>query len=182
MAKAITLFKIFARQKFKPNEILFEMNNDLQDTNPAGTFITYIVGRYNLKTDLVEIANAGHQPALLKIGDNFKEFPSSSMPLAVTKHKDESVYKLESFNLNEGRIYCFTDGFSECMDDNKQEIGIDGVKNLLVKHQNSSLKKELEDATEEIRLKSLKKGTTERGIKENNDILDDDLTVIGIGK
>ena len=182
MAKAITLFKIFARQKFKPNEILFEMNNDLQETNPAGTFITSIVGRYNLKTDLIEIANAGHQPALLKIGDNFKEFPSSSVPLAVTKHKDESVYKLESFNLNGGRIYCFTDGFSECMDDNKQEIGIDGVKNLILNHQNSSLKKELEDATEEIRLKSLKKGTTERGIKENNDILDDDLTIIGIGK
>ncbi|MDC0236260.1 ammonium transporter [Candidatus Pelagibacter sp.] len=182
MAKAITLFKIFARQKFKPNEILFEMNNDLQETNPAGTFITSIVGRYNLKTDLVEIANAGHQPTLLKIGDNFKEFPSSSMPLAVTKHKAESVYKLESFNLNGGRIYCFTDGFSECMNDDNQEIGIDGVKNLLVKHQNSSLKKELEDATEEIRLKSLKKGTTERGIKENNDILDDDLTIIGIGK
>ena len=39
-----------------------------------------------------------------------------------------------------------------------------------------------EDATEEIRLKSLKKGTTERGIKESNDILDDDLTIIGIGK
>jgi len=182
MAKAITLFKIFARQKFKPNEILFEMNNDLQETNPAGTFITSIVGRYNLKTDLVEIANAGHQPALLKISDNFREFPSSSMPLAVTKHKDESVYNLESFNLNGGRIYCFTDGFSECMDDNKQEIGIDGVKNLLAKHQNSSLKKELEDATEEIRLKSLKKDTAESGIKENNDILDDDLTIIGIGK
>ena len=104
------------------------------------------------------------------------------MPLAVTKHKDESVYKLESFNLNGGRIYCFTDGFSECMDDNKQEIGIDGVKNLILNHQNSSLKKELEDATEEIRLKSFKTGTTERGIKENNDILDDDLTIIGIGK
>ena len=75
-----------------------------------------------------------------------------------------------------------TDGFSECMDDKKQEIGIEGVKELLLKHENVSLKKELEDATEEIRLKSLKKGTIERGIKENNDILDDDLTIIGIGK
>ena len=44
------------------------------------------------------------------------------------------------------------------------------------------LKKELENATEEIRLKSLKTGTAEKGIKENNDILDDDLTIIGIGK
>jgi Amt family ammonium transporter len=40
----------------------------------------------------------------------------------------------------------------------------------------------LEGATEEIRLKSLKKDSAERGIKENNDILDDDLTIIGVGK
>ena len=182
MAKAITLFKIFARQKFKPNEILFEMNNDLNETNPRGTFITSIVGRYNLKSDLIEISNAGHQPVLLRNGKEFKEFPSSSIPLAVSKHKDESVYKLESFNLNEGRIYCFTDGFSECLDDNKKEIGINGVKELIIKHQNSSLKKELTNATEEIRLRSLKKGSAEKGIKENNDILDDDLTIVGIGK
>ena len=182
MAKAITLFKIFAKQKYKPNEILLEMNNDLNETNPAGTFITSIVGRYNLKSDLVEIANAGHLPALLKIGEDFKEYPSSAMPLAVVKHEDENVYNLESFKLNGGRIYCFTDGFSECMNENKKEIGIDGVKKLILKHTSPSLQKELESATEEIRLKSLKKGTSEVGVKENNDILDDDLTIVGIGK
>ena len=182
MAKAITLFKIFAKQKFKPNEILLEMNNDLKETNPVGTFITSIVGRYNLKTDLVEIANAGHQPTLLKVGKDFKEYPSSSMPLAVIKHKDESVYQLESFKLNGGRIYCFTDGFSECMGENKKEIGIDGVKELILKHTNSSLQKELTSATEEIRLKSLKKEIVEDGVKKDNDILDDDLTIIAIGK
>jgi len=158
------------------------MNNDLKETNPSGTFITSIVGRYNIKSDLVEIANAGHQPALLKNGKEFKEFASSSMPLAVTKHKNESVYQLESFKLDGGRIYCFTDGFSECMDENKQEIGIDGVKDLILKHENPSLKKELVNATEEIRLKTLKTGALEKGIKENNDILDDDLTIVGIGK
>jgi Amt family ammonium transporter len=68
------------------------------------------------------------------------------------------------------------------MDEKKQEIGIDGVKELILRHENFSLRKELENATEEIRLKSLKTGTQEKGIKENNDILDDDLTIIGIGK
>ena len=104
------------------------------------------------------------------------------MPLAVVKHKDETVYNLESFKLNSGRIYCFTDGFSECMNENKKEIGIDGVKKLILKHTSPSLQTELESATEEIRLKSLKKGTSEVGVKENNDILDDDLTIVGIGK
>jgi len=67
------------------------------------------------------------------------------------------------------------------LDENKNEIGIDGVKKLLLNHQNSSLQKELENSTEEIRLKSLKKDYKETGIKANNDILDDDLTIIGIG-
>ena len=181
MAKAITLFKIFSRLKFKPNEILLEMNNDLNETNPPGTFVTSIVGCYNIKTDIVEIANAGHQPALFRKGNDFIEYPSSSTPLAVVKHKDENVYKLDSFKLDGGRIYCFTDGFSECLDENKNEIGIDGVKKLLINHQNSSLQKELENSTEEIRVKSLKKDYKETGIKDNSDILDDDLTIIGIG-
>ena len=182
MAKSITLFKIFSRLKFKPNEILLEMNNDLNETNPAGTFVTSIVGCYNLKTDIVELANAGHQPALLKKDNDFTEFQSSSPPLAVIKQGNADVYKLESFKLDNGRIYCFTDGFSECLDENKEEIGIDGVKKLILKHENKNLKKELDNATEEIRKKSLKKDYSEQGIKENNDILDDDLTIIGIGK
>ena len=182
MAKAITLFKIFAKQKFKPNEILLEMNNDLKETNPPGTFITSIVGSYNLKTDIVEMSNAGHQPAILCKGVNFTEFPSSSTPLAVIKQKNSDAYKLETFKLDGGRVYCFTDGFSECLDDNKKEIGIEGVKKLIKNHKNSSLKTELQNATEEIRQKSLKKDYKEKGIKENSDILDDDLTIIGIGK
>ena len=182
MAKAITLFKIFAKQKFKPNEILLEMNNDLKETNPPGTFVTSIVGSYNLKTDIVEIANAGHQPSILRKGDSFVEFPSSSAPLAVIKQKTIEAYKLETFKLDGGRVYCFTDGFSECLDENKKEIGIDGVKELIKNHKNFSLKKELEFATEEIKQKSLKKDYKEKGIEENTDILDDDLTIIGIGK
>jgi len=182
MAKAITLFKIFARQQYKPNEILFEMNNDLHQTNPSGTFVTSIIGRYNLKTDEVELANAGHQPALVKSGDNFVEYPSSSTPLGVIKQKSEDAYKLEKFKLDSSRVYCFTDGFSESLDENNNEIGIEGVKKLILKHQNSNLKTELQKATEEIRQKSLKKEYREKGVKENEDILDDDLTILGIGK
>tara|TARA_B100001741_G_scaffold284775_1_gene260551 strand:- start:715 stop:1263 length:549 start_codon:yes stop_codon:yes gene_type:complete len=182
MAKAITLFKIFAKQKYKPNEILYEMNNDLNLTNPSGTFVTSIIGRYNLKADEVELANAGHQPALVKTNDDFVEYPSSATPLGITKQKNENAYKLEKFKLNSSRVYCFTDGFSESLDENKNEIGIDGVKELLKRHQNSKLKIELQKATEEIRQKSLKKEYKEKGFKEDKSILEDDLTILGIGK
>ena len=76
----------------------------------------------------------------------------------------------------------FTDGFSECLDEHNEELGINGVKKLILKHENQVLKKELDNATDEIKQKSLKKDYLEKGIKDKNDILDDDLTIIGIGK
>ena len=39
----------------------------------------------------------------------------------------------------------------------------------------------MKNQTEEIRIKSLKKNYKEAGIRANNYILDDDLTIIGIG-
>ena len=51
----------------------------------------------------------------------------------------------------------------------------------MLKHENVSLKKELENATEEISLKSLKKCSVERGIRKNNNIIDDNLTIVRIG-
>ena len=55
-------------------------------------------------------------------------------------------------------------------------------KELLKRNQNSKLKIELEKVTEEIRQKSLKKEYKEKGLEEDKEILDDDLTILGIGK
>ena len=92
------------------------------------------------------------------------------------------TYKLENFDLNSKRLYIFTDGYSESLDDNQKEIGIEGVKKLITKHKNSSLNKELQNMTEEIKVRSLKKDYLEQGIEEKSNILEDDLTIIGIGK
>ena len=76
MARAITLFKIYSKNKFKPNEIHYEMNNDLHQTNPTGVYVTSIVGSYNSNTDLIELSNAGHLPALFKNKNEFYEYES----------------------------------------------------------------------------------------------------------
>ena len=181
MARAITLFKIYSKNKFKPNEIHYEMNNDLQQTNPKGVYVTSIVGSYNSKTDVVELSNAGHLPALFKNGNGFHEYESSSLPLGVKKADNSNVYKLESFQLGSGRLYCFTDGFSECRNEKGEEIGIDGVKQLITTFQNTSLKKELLKITRDVEKKSTK-GQNFDGSNNQANILEDDLTIIGLGK
>jgi Amt family ammonium transporter len=181
MARAITLFKIYSKNKFKPNEIHYEMNNDLQQTNPKGVYVTSIVGSYNSKTDVVELSNAGHLPALFKNGNGFHEYESSSLPLGVKKADNSNVYKLESFQLGSGRLYCFTDGFSECRNEKGEEIGIDGVKQLITTFQNTSLKKELLKITKDVEKKSTKAQNFDESNNQAN-ILEDDLTIIGLGK
>ncbi len=181
MARAITLFKIYSKNKFKPNEIHYEMNNDLQQTNPKGVYVTSIVGSYNSKTDVVELSNAGHLPALFKNGNGFHEYESSSLPLGVKKADNSNVYKLESFQLGSGRLYCFTDGFSECRNEKGEEIGIDGVKQLITTFQNTSLKKELLKITKDVEKKSTKGQNFDESNNQAN-ILEDDLTIIGLGK
>ena len=181
MARAITLFKIYSKNKFKPNEIHYEMNNDLQQTNPKGVYVTSIVGSYNSTTDVVELSNAGHLPALFKNGNGFHEYESSSLPLGVKKANNKNDYKLESFQLGSGRLYCFTDGFSECRNEQGEEIGIDGVKQLITSFQNSSLKKELLKITKDVEKKSTKGQNFDQSSNQSN-ILEDDLTIIGLGK
>ena len=181
MARAITLFKIYSKNNFKPNEIHFEMNNDLQQTNPKGVYVTSIVGSYNLTTDIVELSNAGHLPALFKNGKEFLEYNSSSLPLGVKKADNSKEYRLESFKLEDGRLYCFTDGFSECRNENGEEIGIQGVKQLILNYQNTSLKKELSKIIKDVEIKSIKDQNFDQD-KSNESILEDDLTIIGLGK
>jgi Amt family ammonium transporter len=183
MARAITLFKIFARLKYSPCEILFEINNELNDSNTRGMFVTSIVGCYNLDSNDIEFANAGHQPALYEKNGKIKDYPSSCPPLGIIKQKNIKIYKVEKINLNQGRFYCFTDGFSESLNENNEEIGVEGVSDLILKYSNKDLKSQLSCVTEKIREKviSLSKKNTE-SFKDSGNILDDDLTIIGIGK
>ena len=176
MARAITLFKIFSKNKYKPNEIHFEMNNELYETNPRGVYVTSVVGCYMLKNDTIELSNAGHIPALFKENNKFTEYSSSSLPLGVKRAASIDNYKIDKFKLGQGRLYSFTDGFSECRDELGNELGIEGVKKLINEFSNSSLKKEINQIAKHIETNSAKK------VSSVEKILEDDLTIIGIGK
>ncbi len=170
MAKASTLFEIMSKDKVDPDEMMFHMNNDLYQTKTAGMFVTCILGEYDLVSEEIRWVNAGHQPALIRSSDGkYSEYISSSTPLGVVKHKDKSVYKLEKTKLGSSRFYVFTDGLSESLNKNGEEIGIDGSIKIIENNFNSDLKKQLKDVTSEV-------------IKvagEKN--LSDDLTLVGLG-
>jgi Amt family ammonium transporter len=170
MAKASTLFEIMSKDKVDPDEMMFHMNNDLYQTKTAGMFVTCILGEYDLVSEEIRWVNAGHQPALIRTQDGkYSEYISSSTPLGVIKHKDKSVYKLEKTKLSSSRFYVFTDGLSESLDKNGNEIGVEGSIKIIENNFNSDLKKQLKDVTSEV-------------VKVAGDKnLSDDLTLVGLG-
>ena len=171
MAKASTLFEIMSRDKVDVDEIAFHMNNDLFLTKTSGMFVTSIIGNYNISTGEVAWVNAGHQPALVRDKNgNFEEFESKSPPLGVIIQKTKSNYFVNKINLNSNRLYAFTDGLSESLDKDNQEIGIDGSKKIINNNFNKNINDELNNITKEI--------TSSSKIEK----LSDDLTIVVIGK
>ena len=171
MAKASTLFEIMARDKVDVDEIAFHMNNDLFYTKTSGMFVTSIIGNYNITTGEIVWVNAGHQPALVRDKNgNFEEYESKSPPLGVIVQKAKSSYSINSINLNSNRLYAFTDGLSESLDENNQEIGIEGSKKVINNNFSNNINDELNNITKEI--------TTSSKIEK----LSDDLTIVVIGK
>ena len=171
MAKASTLFEVLAQDKVDLDEMAFYMNNDLFNTKTAGMFVTGIVGKYDIISEEVSWVNAGHQPTLIRDSEGFfKDFESKSPPLGVIKQKNKSTYFLNKEKLNGKRFYAFTDGLSESLNLNLEELGIGGAKEIINKNYNSSLEVELNSISKEVINNSEK------------DILSDDLTVLVIGK
>ncbi len=171
MAKASTLFEIMARDKVDVDEIAFHMNNDLFYTKTSGMFVTSIIGNYNITTGEIVWVNAGHQPALVRDKNgNFEEYESKSPPLGVIVQKAKSSYSINRINLNSNRLYAFTDGLSESLGENNQEIGIEGSKKVINNNFSNNINDELNNITKEITNSS------------KIDKLSDDLTIVVIGK
>ncbi len=171
MAKASTLFEVLSQSKVDPDEMVFHMNNDLNNTKTGGMFVTSIIGEYNIITDEIRWVNAGHQPAVIR-DDNgkYNQVESSAPPLGVIKQKDKNIYNINKMKLNGSRFYAFTDGLSESLNKKGQEIGIDGSIDIIEQNYNKDTIKQLEDITKSV-----------LGDSENRK-LTDDLTVISIGK
>ena len=171
MAKASTLFEIMSRDKVDPDEMMLHMNNDLFLTKTGGMFVTCILGEYNIKSDEIRWVNGGHQPAIIRsINGDYQQFESNSPPMGVIRQKDKSVYKVNKIKLENKRFFAFTDGLSESLNSEGEEIGIEGSLKIIEDNFNADSGKQLSDISNVV--------ISTAGSKN----LSDDLTLISIGK
>jgi sigma-B regulation protein RsbU (phosphoserine phosphatase) len=79
-----------------------------------------VCGLLDPRTGNVELANAGHEPPLIHTRDDtFVALPASAPPLGIMSlQAGGSGIREETFNLDNGTLYIFTDGVTEgCLED-----------------------------------------------------------------
>ena len=113
-----------------PAEVFTRANEKLCEGNEAEMFVTAWLGYLDLKTGLVRVANAGHNPPILIRGGKAEYVILN--PGLMLAGMDGMSYKEQTVQLEKGDIlYLYTDGVTEAMDTDEELYGEDRLQKLL---------------------------------------------------
>jgi len=133
MAKVSAAFRCLTRACPDPGALLALIDHELRDNNRRGMFVTMIVGLYDHRTQTLRLANAGHEPPLLREADGrFVDCEEAGMPLGLPPALTEpSVFQETEFNMSGRSLYLFSDGVTEWRMDRSVMLGRDGLIRVL---------------------------------------------------
>ena len=130
MMRGKTVTKSLAESGLPPAEVFTEANEKLCEGNDSELFITAWMGYLDLKTGLVRVANAGHNPPVL-IRDGRAEYVVLK-PGLMLAGMEGMTYREQILQLQKGDIlYLYTDGVTEAMNAAEEQYGEDRLKRLL---------------------------------------------------
>ena len=123
MMRAKTELRSLSENGYPVNEVLEKGNYELCNGNDAGMFVTCWQGRIDLETGLIQYANGGHNPPIVKRknGDTF--FLKGKVNF-ILGGMDSSKYNIQEIQLEPGdTIFLYTDGVTEATNSNKELYG-----------------------------------------------------------
>ena len=129
MSKTASLFRFLGKTQTDPARILSIINREICETVSRGRFVTMVAGIYNPGSGHLRFANAGHEPPLLRHPDrHYQTFPATAPPLGILPDLDIEAYDV---TLGGGEFYVFTDGLTEYHFGSDEELGVEGVIQLV---------------------------------------------------
>ena len=146
MAQTMRLFHILASQGMTPAEIASHMNAELSEDNEQGMFVTMFICRLNLKLNLLEYCNAGHNPPVIGNADgqfSFLEMEANA-PIGLWPGLE---FVGESIDFFKDRLMLlYTDGLNEAENPQQEQFGDDQIIEILT----SSSSKKTQDIVETL--------------------------------
>ena len=132
MAQATRLFHALASQGMSPAEICTIMNSELSgEDNEQGMFVTMFICRLNLKLNVLEYCNAGHNPPVLGNVDGQLSFldVDPNAPIGLWPGLE---YVGDSIDFFKDRLlFLYTDGLNEAEDAEQNQFGDEQLLDIL---------------------------------------------------
>ncbi|MDO5448698.1 MAG: SpoIIE family protein phosphatase, partial [Clostridia bacterium] len=129
MSITLTLMREYAKMGLSPAEILEKANNTIANNNSANFFVTAFVGIYDAKKCEYTYANAGHNVPFL-INEKFTCLDGNLgtvLGLFEDEEYEETTVKVQSGD----RIYLYTDGVTESINEDKDFYGVEQLISVL---------------------------------------------------
>ena len=137
MMKAKELIKYELSQNNSLAEVASRVNESLLIHNKEGLFVTSFIGVFDIKNNKLRYVNAGHERPYIIKDDNVKELEVKNNFIlgGVTgfKYQEEEC----DFDINT-RIFLFTDGLNESINEKREEFGYQNIKRVLEENVNKS--------------------------------------------
>jgi serine phosphatase RsbU (regulator of sigma subunit) len=131
MAQVTRLFHGMASYGMDPAEIATRMNAELVEDNEQSMFVTMFICRLNLKLNLLEYCNAGHNPPALGNVDGQFSF-LDMLPNAPIGLWPGLQYKGESIEFFKDRmLLIYTDGLNEAENPQQDQFGEQRIIDIL---------------------------------------------------
>ena len=131
MAQVTRLFHSMASYGMGPAEIATRMNAELVEDNEQSMFVTMFICRLNLKLNLLEYCNAGHNPPALGNVDGQFSF-LDMLPNAPIGLWPGLQYKGESIEFFKDRmLLIYTDGLNEAENPQQDQFGEQRIIDIL---------------------------------------------------
>jgi sigma-B regulation protein RsbU (phosphoserine phosphatase) len=161
MAKTASLYRCLGKGVHDPGKLLGMLNREIFETSVRGMFVTMLAGVVDRASGQVTLSSAGHLPALhMGCAALINEYPAKAPPLGINP---DSVFQNESFDLQGGCLYLYTDGLLEARIDNRR-LEHDGLLGLLKEHAHVPLEARAEAISD--------------AVLDNSGGVEDDLTLV----
>ena len=123
MMSTRTLLKGASIGKFRPGDVLREVNNLLNEDNDASMFVTVLYGVYDPETGQFNYANGGHNSPLMVHPDGTSELLPLTDGVALGLLPDLEYLEHTVTPAPGDTVVLYTDGVTEAMDSQDNEFG-----------------------------------------------------------
>jgi sigma-B regulation protein RsbU (phosphoserine phosphatase) len=151
MAVTKTLLKAKADISLRPDEILYQVNNDLCRDNDSGMFVTVFLGILNLASGDVVFSNGGHNIPFIVRRDGAVELLPRIPGLALGV-MEEAKFTCSGIRLQAGdSLLVYTDGVTEAMNPAGDLLGEERLQNILRQADGGTAKGEVQQVLAQTR-------------------------------